>query len=280
MRATDEVAPGAVKTEMINSLLPPYGSCREVFVEITKSEHQHGGPGWQFGTCLWSPTRNRTGQDRYALMRDPQPNDLVLHFYETQWPGAETESRLCGRSFVAASAAVIEQEPPAAGPWSGLNSYYRIELRDYQEFDTGLPLASLIESYEDEIRAEILEAGPRYFPFNAYRSTIRTVQGIYLARCTERLYDTFLRALGIERGRLEAPTELPRLQEEYAEGRRLARERYFFARSPGLVKAAKERYGYRCQICDFEFSRHYGQLGAEYIEVHHLNPLSDRPEAE
>lgn len=67
---------------------------------------------------------------------------------------------------------------------------------------------------------------------------------------------------------------------EYAEGRRVSRERRFFARNLTLVRRAKEKYGFRCQVCGFAFERMYGALGAGYIECHHLNPLSERPEAQ
>lgn len=56
-----------------------------VYIEITKSDHLHGGVGWEFGQCLWSPNRNRAGHDRYSLMREPKVGDLVLHFYNKTW---------------------------------------------------------------------------------------------------------------------------------------------------------------------------------------------------
>jgi 5-methylcytosine-specific restriction protein A len=33
--------------------------------------------------------------------------------------------------------------------------------------------------------------------------------------------------------------------------------------------------GYSCAVCGFSFERVYGQLGAEYIEVHHLRPVAE-----
>ena len=73
------------------------------YVEITKSEHAHGGPGWELGTCLWSPSRNRAGHDRYALMREPHRGDRVLHIYHDNWPDGVTDFRLCGQSTVGAA---------------------------------------------------------------------------------------------------------------------------------------------------------------------------------
>ena len=40
---------------------------------------------------------------------------------------------------------------------------------------------------------------------------------------------------------------------------------------------AKQHYGYLCMACGFNFEVIYGRLGHEYIECHHLNPLSERP---
>ena len=80
--------------------------------------------------------------------------------------------------FVATSAVTVDHEPPSAGAWAGLGPYFRIELRDYADFPNGVPLQTLMDTYGDEIREEILEAAPRYFPFNTYSDGIRTVQGI------------------------------------------------------------------------------------------------------
>jgi len=36
-----------------------------------------------------------------------------------------------------------------------------------------------------------------------------------------------------------------------------------------------EFYGNKCNICDFDFGKVYGELGKGYIHVHHLKPLSE-----
>lgn len=38
-------------------------------------------------------------------------------------------------------------------------------------------------------------------------------------------------------------------------------------------------HGYKCQVCGFDFSEKYGELGQNYIEVHHKNPLAKLNEA-
>ena len=67
---------------------------------------------------------------------------------------------------------------------------------------------------------------------------------------------------------------------EYKEGERMVKERAFFKRNTRLVKKAKEHFGYVCQACGFDFEKTYGILGKEYIECHHVNPLSERLGAE
>ncbi len=36
-----------------------------------------------------------------------------------------------------------------------------------------------------------------------------------------------------------------------------------------------KHYGAVCIVCDFSFEQVYGDLGAGFIHVHHLTPLSD-----
>jgi hypothetical protein len=51
-----------------------------VWIEDTKTAaHGHGGPGWEFGSCLWSPSSAEGGTDRYAIMRELSADDLVIH---------------------------------------------------------------------------------------------------------------------------------------------------------------------------------------------------------
>lgn len=147
---------------------PPYNSAGRVFVEITRSDHGHGGPGWAFGTCLWSPSRNRAGADRYSIMREPSVGNTVLHFYAQAWPDGRHDSRLAGRSVVAKSVAERKDEPPSPGDWAGMAPYYRVDLQNYQSFPVPLPLRRLLDDYGDEVRGDIANTQPRFYPFNRW----------------------------------------------------------------------------------------------------------------
>ena len=47
-----------------------------------------------------------------------------------------------------------------------------------------------------------------------------------------------------------------------------------YERDRGNRKACIAHYGYVCQVCDMNFEQVYGELGKEFIEVHHLRPVS------
>ncbi len=89
-------------------------------------------------------------------------------------------------------------------------------------------------------------------------------------------------AEGIASGELhriaEQPDEVDETGASAIEGRLLVRRALARERDPKL-RALKikqvQRHGIplRCEVCDFDFARIYGELGEGYIEVHHVIPL-------
>lgn len=51
-----------------------------------------------------------------------------------------------------------------------------------------------------------------------------------------------------------------------------------YERVPSNRQAAIRIHGMTCQVCGFNFFEHYGELGRDYIEVHHIRPLSSLDE--
>lgn len=47
-----------------------------------------------------------------------------------------------------------------------------------------------------------------------------------------------------------------------------------YERNPYARGKCLEHYGYTCQICKIDFEKDYGEIGKEFIHVHHLTPLS------
>lgn len=53
-----------------------------------------------------------------------------------------------------------------------------------------------------------------------------------------------------------------------------------YERNPLARRLCIEHYGsYTCQVCKFDFYSVYGELGKDFIHVHHIVPLSERGES-
>jgi hypothetical protein len=255
---------------------------RRVFVEVTKTENDHGGPGWEFGSCLGNPEKNKAGHDLYRLMREVATDDLVLHLLHDTWGPGEKEHRFIGRSYAANPVEIREQGPPSPGEWAGQSPYYRVRLRDYQPFLEPISLAAFIPLYDSELRGD-LASKPRNYPFILYKNEqeIRLRQGGYINFCTPRLFEALKTAIddGSASDNLPGgPSKGTRASadREFKETKRLASERYAFARNPGLIREARALRGFECEACDFDFEATYGAVGKEYIECHHVDPLCAR----
>lgn len=47
-----------------------------------------------------------------------------------------------------------------------------------------------------------------------------------------------------------------------------------YERNPENRLQAIHYHGLTCKVCGFDFQEYYGELGRNYIEVHHINPIS------
>ena len=65
----------------------------------------------------------------------------------------------------------------------------------------------------------------------------------------------------------------------YEEGGVVYRYTSTYERNTKLRRAAIRIHGLTCQACGFNFERRYGERGRNYIEVHHLTPVSTLTEA-
>jgi hypothetical protein len=184
------------------SALPSYPSVNNAFIETTELTHQHGGRGWEFGTCLWSPTANASGHKVYELMRKPVEGDLVIHILKDFDDGEAKRTHFTGFSYVSSSVEVLSQEPPSPGAWANRGTYYRVRVRDYKPLDTPVRVDRFLEDFEVELRAEIdasRDGVPHHLPFTINNKTLRLNQGMYLTRCTPLLFSHLATVLQLSR---------------------------------------------------------------------------------
>ena len=87
--------------------------------------------------------------------------------------------------------------PPDPGPWSYAQKFYRVELKQYQEFKLKPTVEEFLAVYEDEIREDIVCNKPYRYPLAIYNyyynggkpPMIKSVQGRFLTIATPILTD-------------------------------------------------------------------------------------------
>lgn len=158
----------------------------EVWAEVTSLEHGHGGPGWELGQWLWSPTTSTDGADRYSVMRQPLSGDLVYHLVAGLAGFPPRRRFLWGRSIVAETVATVTETPSAPGPWGSADAYYRIRLERCEPLDPPLPMDDIEERHRQDILDDLSER-PKHYPYAKYDEGFRGSQGIYLSKLTTRL---------------------------------------------------------------------------------------------
>jgi hypothetical protein len=63
-------------------------------------------------------------------------------------------------------------------------------------------------------------------------------------------------------------------EEAYFEGTKTKRFVNHYERDDKLRAAAVEHHGVKCKVCGFDFEEVYGERGRDFIEAHHLIPVS------
>lgn len=61
---------------------------------------------------------------------------------------------------------------------------------------------------------------------------------------------------------------------DFTEGKVRESHSTVFERKRANRLACLSVHGYKCAVCGFDFEENYGELGKEFIEVHHIIPLS------
>ena len=82
--------------------------------------------------------------------------------------------------------------------------------------------------------------------------------------------DTLLRCIGA------IVSLLPTHGRGRMEGQKIVQTVETYERDESLRLDCLKFYGYKCQVCEFDFEMNYGPEGKGFIEVHHIERLADR----
>jgi hypothetical protein len=183
-------------TDHAKSQLPDLKPDQSIWIEITTARSELRGSGWGLGEALFSPTRNVSGADWYALMREPKAGDLVLHLADA--PGdSETGKKFRGYSLVTGQHEETNKQPPNHEKEKA-DTFYRVPLEDFIEFKRPLPWQVLTD-YKPTAVEEDARAPNSAFMLYGDTERLRLTQGRYLCRCTPSLYRAIQRVVQFAR---------------------------------------------------------------------------------
>ena len=125
------------------------------WIEITNPVH--GGNGWEFGTCLWSPVYNNGGAKSWEIMTQIKPGDIVYHLLKSNNPKRYS---FVAHSRVANKAQTISDEPPEPDRWGNMSPYYRVPLSGFSKLKKPIPVPTIFNTHQDKLKS-VREKNPK-----------------------------------------------------------------------------------------------------------------------
>jgi hypothetical protein len=106
------------------------------FLEMSRDE-SHGGTGWEFRRCIWSPETKKDGHQWrfWNKILDVRAGDTVVHLR-----GIGKRAAFLGSSIASSDGFKTEAKPPQPGQWAFASVFLRAELRDFSEFSPSILL--------------------------------------------------------------------------------------------------------------------------------------------
>lgn len=250
-------------------MLPPLIPGQKVFIEITNPVH--GGNGWEFGTCLWSPVYNKAGHRSWETMRKVSPSDIVIHLLHNK-----KEYNFAGVSKVTAAAEIITSEPPKAERWSGRESYYRVDLTQFLPVNNNVPISNFFKQFNDQLIQAFSSKTSGRFYVHYKKERLQVAEG-YIFQLNQDEYDLFSSFTSMINYNYSLSPEgafLPTANEPaYPDMSPPAKVSTIVSRTVRDTKMSrdlKSSYNHICQICGRTITLPNGK---RYAEGHHLQPL-------
>jgi putative restriction endonuclease len=119
-----------------------------VWLEMSRDE-AHGGDGWGFGECIWSPHLGRSGREwaYWNLILAAKEGDTVFHLR-----GAGRSAAFVGYSIVDSGGHVTSRRPTDPGEWGYSKEFHRAGLRDFTPLSEPILLSDFWVRNNDFLR--------------------------------------------------------------------------------------------------------------------------------
>lgn len=153
----------------------------------------HGGGEWGFAKCLWSPAYKQGKRNSSWLfwnnILQVQKEDIVIHLR-----GKGYKANFVGYSVAATDGHETLERPPQAGMWGYASSFFRVLLKDYQEFEVPINLYNFFTIHKEALIVYLhkFQMSPtnRFFVLQSNR--LQCLNGAYLSKCDEELLSLIL----------------------------------------------------------------------------------------
>lgn len=151
-----------------------------------RTDENHGGPGWNFGEALWSPTRkkNNTKNAYWETVKSVKKGDLVFHISSPNHLAS-----FKGYSYVSEDGILTKEKPPEPGKWESEN-YFKAPLKNFTKFDQPLNLREIYIVKEKELKKYLATDPPKRTLL--FSKNLNTIQGAYLSRADFELMKIML----------------------------------------------------------------------------------------
>lgn len=241
------------------------------WIEITNPVH--GGNGWEFGTCLWSPIFNKGKVKSWELMTQIEPGDIIFHLLKTK--------KAKGYFFVAHSIAAnkaqtITDEPPEPDRWGGMSPYYRVQLSGFSYLQKAVPVQFIFDTYKDKLESE-LKRNPKGQFFEQKADDRLQISLRYVAKAVDEVKSIFqgiIENQGQTPQNLELDTFTPSSYEpaypDYTPPGNITTQVTRKIRDTVLSKKTKKEFNFKCAVCSLQIFLPNGKC---YAEAHHVKPL-------
>lgn len=241
------------------------------WIEITNPVH--GGLGWEFGTCLWSPVHDRSGKKAWKMMEEVEPGDVIFHFLK---PTKQQGHHFWGHSVAEDSAQIINHPPPEPLQWANQAPYYRIPVASFNSLNTPVPVSEILDAHRSDFEAE-LHRKPKGQFYELKKDGRIQVSLKYIAEADGaviRILAAIINNNGQAIGQFTpdhfAPDANSPAYPDYTPPGTVQTQVVRRIRDTALSKHVKAEFGHRCAVCG---KRIRLSENTYYAEAHHIKPL-------
>ena len=165
------------------------GGDETLWLEMSRDE-KHGGDGWAFTECLWSPThKNPAGRwPFWESLLHVRRGQIVVHLR-----GKDRSAAFVGYSTARADGFTTDSRPPDPGQWSWAKSFHKVPLTDFVSFADPISLRQVFSQRERELR-QFFEKNRQRSPgtkehifFVVQNNRLQCLNGAYLSQLSAEL---------------------------------------------------------------------------------------------